>query len=307
MLTKIAKLRSSIFLYQFGTSSSKYQIGGNNRCPPLPQLARNDYPFIPVFNNLHSPLFTFTPTKFSSSFLCFLTLLDRMATQGQFITCKAAVAREPNKPLVIEDVLLAQPKAGELLSATLMLTLGARQGLFPCILGHEAAGYSCLMQSLRLSSRILLAQIDEDVLDPVVSVIDRIVDSVGEGVTEVKPGDHVIPCYHAECRECKFCKSGRTNHRGKVRAATANILVSFAKIDPEALLDKVCLLGCSVPTGLGAVWNTAKVEARSNVAIFGIGTVGLAVAEGAKAAGASRIIGIDIDSNKFIILVVVIH
>ncbi|KAB1213814.1 Alcohol dehydrogenase class-3, partial [Morella rubra] len=182
------------------------------------------------------------------------------------------------------------------------------EGLFPCILGHEAAGYVGWTCHL------------------------RIVESVGEGVTEVQPGDHVIPCYQAECRECKFCKSGKTNLCGKVRSATgAGVMmndrksrfsmngkpiyhfmgtstfsqytvvhdVSVAKIDPRAPLDKVCLLGCGVPTGLGAVWNTAKVEAGSIVAVFGLGTVGLAVAEGAKAAGASRIIGIDIDSKKF--------
>ncbi|XVE78016.1 hypothetical protein DITRI_Ditri13aG0110300 [Diplodiscus trichospermus] len=172
------------------------------------------------------------------------------------------------------------------------------EGLFPCILGHEAAG---------------------------------IVESVGEGVTEVQPSDHVIPCYQAERRECKFCRSGKTNLCGKVRTATgAGIMmndcksrfsingkpiyhfmgtstfsqytvvhdVSVAKIDPQAPLDKVCLLGYGVPTGLGAVWNTAKVEPGATVAIFGLGTVGLAVAEGAKSA-ALRIIGIDIDSKKF--------
>ncbi|KZV49442.1 alcohol dehydrogenase class III [Dorcoceras hygrometricum] len=241
-----------------------------------------------------------------------------MATQGQVITCKAAVAWEPNKPLVIEEVQVAPPQAGEVrvkilftaLCHTDAYTWGGKdpEGLFPCILGHEAAG---------------------------------IVESVGEGVSEVQPGDHVIPCYQAECRECKFCKSGKTNLCGKVRVATGvGVMlndrqsrfsikgkpiyhfmgtstfsqytvvhdVSVAKIDPAAPLEKVCLLGCGVPTGkllhfilrsLGAVWNTAKVEAGSTVAIFGLGTVGLAVAEGAKTAGASRIIGIDIDVKKF--------
>uniref|UniRef100_A0A9I9DRC0 Alcohol dehydrogenase class-3 n=1 Tax=Cucumis melo TaxID=3656 RepID=A0A9I9DRC0_CUCME len=240
-----------------------------------------------------------------------------MATQGQVITCKAAVAWEPNKPLVIEDVQVAPPQAGEVrvkilytaLCHTDAYTWSGKdpEGLFPCILGHEAAGGN--MKSM-----------------------SRIVESVGEGVTDVQPGDHVIPCYQAECRECKFCKSGKTNLCGKVRGATGvGVMmsdrksrfsingkpiyhfmgtstfsqytvvhdVSVAKIDPTAPLDKVCLLGCGVPTGLGAVWNTAKVEPGSNVAIFGLGTVGLAVAEGAKAAGASRIIGIDIDSKKF--------
>ncbi|KAM3216729.1 alcohol dehydrogenase class-3 isoform X1 [Capsicum annuum] len=232
-----------------------------------------------------------------------------MATQGQVITCKAAVAWEPNKPLVIEDVQVAPPQAGEVrvkilytaLCHTDAYTWSGKdpEGLFPCVLGHEAAG---------------------------------IVESVGEGVTHVQRGDHVIPCYQAECGECKFCKSGKTNLCGKVRAATGvGVMmsdhksrfsingksiyhfmgtstfsqytvvhdVSVAKIDPVAPLEKVCLLGCGVPTGLGAVWNTAKVEPGSIVAVFGLGTVGLAVAEGAKAAGASRIIGIDIDSKKF--------
>ncbi|WOL20690.1 hypothetical protein Cni_G29495 [Canna indica] len=109
----------------------------------------------------------------------------------------------------------------------------------------------------------------------------RIVESVGEGVTEVQAGDHVIPCYQAECRECKFCKSGKTNLCGKVRSTTGVA---------------VMLSDCK---SLGAVWNTAKVEACSIVAIFGLGTVGLAVAEGAKTAGTSRIIGVDIDSKKY--------
>ncbi|BAF10417.1 alcohol dehydrogenase class-3 [Oryza sativa Japonica Group] len=231
------------------------------------------------------------------------------STQGQVITCKAAVAWEANRPMTIEDVQVAPPQAGEVRVKILFTALCHTdhytwsgkdpEGLFPCILGHEAAG---------------------------------IVESVGEGVTEVQPGDHVIPCYQAECRECKFCKSGKTNLCGKVRAATGvGVMmndrksrfsingkpiyhfmgtstfsqytvvhdVSVAKINPQAPLDKVCLLGCGVSTGLGAVWNTAKVEAGSIVAIFGLGTVGLAVAEGAKSAGASRIIGIDIDSKKF--------
>ncbi|MCO5591648.1 hypothetical protein L7F22_045638 [Adiantum nelumboides] len=230
------------------------------------------------------------------------------STQGQVIVCKAAVAWEALKPLTIEDVEVAPPQQGEVrikithtaLCHTDSYTLDGKdpEGLFPCILGHEAAG---------------------------------IVESVGEGVHEVKPGDHVIPCYQAECRECKFCKSGKTNLCGKVRSATGvGVMladfksrfsikgkpiyhfmgtstfsqytvvhaVSVAKVVPEAPLEKICLLGCGIPTGLGAVWNTAKVERNSIVAIFGLGTVGLAVAEGAKAAGASRIIGIDIDPNK---------
>ncbi|GAQ82354.1 alcohol dehydrogenase class-3 [Klebsormidium nitens] len=230
-------------------------------------------------------------------------------TMGKTITCKAAVAYEAGKPLQVIDVQVAPPQAGEVrikithtaLCHTDKFTLSGEdpEGLFPCILGHEAAG---------------------------------IVESVGEGVTIVQPGDHVIPCYQAECRECKMCKSGKTNLCAKVRPATGNGVmlhdmksrfsvdgkpiyhfmgtstfsqytvvhdVSCAKIDKDAPLDKVCLLGCGIPTGLGAVWNTAKVEKGATVAVFGLGTVGLACCEGAKKAGASRVIGIDIDINKF--------
>lgn len=232
-----------------------------------------------------------------------------MATEGKVITCKAAVAWEAKQPLSVEDVQVAPPQAGEVrikithtaLCHTDAYTLGGQdpEGLFPCILGHEAAG---------------------------------VVESVGEGVTSVEPGDHVIPCYQAECRECKFCRSGKSNLCSKVRSATGvGVMlhdrksrftcrgrvvyhfmgtstfseytvvhdVSVAKIAREAPLDKVCLLGCGIPTGLGAVWNTAKVEEGATVAIFGLGTVGLAVAEGAKTAKASRVIGVDIDASKF--------
>ncbi|KAL6502929.1 alcohol dehydrogenase [Orobanche hederae] len=255
---------------------------------------------------IHSIHATLT-TRLCSRF--FFAFIDLWRLKIESSLAKAAVAWEPNKPLVIEDVQVAPPQAGEVRVKVLFTALCHTdaytwsgkdpEGLFPCILGHEAAG---------------------------------IVESVGEGVTEVQPGDHVIPCYQAECRECKFCKSGKTNLCGKVRLATGvGVMlsdrksrfsingkpiyhfmgtstfsqytvvhdVSVAKIDPIAPLDKVCLLGCGVPTGLGAVWNTAKVEPGSIVAVFGLGTVGLAVAEGAKAAGASRIIGIDLDTKKF--------
>eukprot|EP00250_Pteridium_aquilinum_P002576 c127_g1_i1 orf=270-1532(-) len=231
------------------------------------------------------------------------------ATEGETITCRAAVAHEPSKPLQIETIQVAPPKSGEVrvkivntaLCHTDFYTLSGKdpEGLFPCILGHEAAG---------------------------------IVESIGEGVTELKPGDHVIPCYQAECRECRFCMSGKTNLCGKVRSATgvgvmlsdkasrfslngAPIYhfmgtstfseytvvhdVSVAKINSAAPMDKVCLLGCGIPTGLGAVLNTAKVEAGSTVAVFGLGTVGLAVCEGAKKAGARRIIGVDTNVSKY--------
>ncbi|KAJ7547520.1 hypothetical protein O6H91_08G089200 [Diphasiastrum complanatum] len=231
-----------------------------------------------------------------------------MAREGKTITCKAAVAWEPKRPLSIEEIQVEPPKTGEVrikITDTALCHTDAytwngldSEGVFPCILGHEAAG---------------------------------IVESVGEGVTDVKPGDHVIPCYQAECRECRFCKSGKTNLCGKIRDATGKGVmfvdrrtrfskngkpiyhfmgtstfseytvvheVSVAKVNPVAPLEKICLLGCGIPTGLGAVWNTAKVEPGSTVAIFGLGTVGLAVAEGAKIAGATRILGVDTNPSK---------
>jgi len=158
------------------------------------------------------------------------------------------------------------------------------------------------------------------------------VESVGPGVTSVQPGDHVIPCYQACCGECKFCKHPKTNLCQAVRGWTGRGLmkadektrftykgkplfhfmgvssfveytvvheVSVAKINPKAPLDKVCLLGCGVSTGWGAVWNTAKCEKDCTAAVFGIGAVGLAVIEGLKLAGARRIIAIDINETKF--------
>jgi len=172
------------------------------------------------------------------------------------------------------------------------------EGVFPVILGHEGAG---------------------------------IIESVGAGVTSVAPGDHVIPLYIPECRECKSCKSGKTNLCTKIRPTQGKGLmpdgttrftckgkpifhymgcstfseytvlpeISIAKITPEAPLEKVCLLGCGITTGYGAVLNTAKVEAGSICAVFGLGGVGLAAVMGCKDAGASRIIGIDINPDKF--------
>ncbi|KAI4363988.1 hypothetical protein MLD38_020135 [Melastoma candidum] len=189
-----------------------------------------------------------------------------MSTRGQVITCKAAVAWEANKPLVIEDVQVAPPQDGEVrvkilfkaLCHTDAYTWSGKdpEGLFPCILGHEAAG---------------------------------VVESFGEGITNVKAGDHVIPWYQAECGECKFCKSGETN-----------LWKMLQRLIQKHLWERFAFLVVVFPQScLGAVWDTAKVEAGSIVAVFGLGTVGLAVAEGAKSAGASRIIGIDIDSKKF--------
>lgn len=221
---------------------------------------------------------------------------------------RAAVAFAPNQPLQLIEVDVAAPKAGEVLvkiSATgvchtdaYTLSGADSEGRFPCILGHEGAG---------------------------------VVVAIGEGVTSVAVGDHVIPLYTAECRECKFCKSGKTNLCQKVRVTQGQGLmpdgttrfsyngepiyhymgcstfseytvvaeVSLAKIAKDAPLEKVCLLGCGVTTGIGAVLNTAKVEEGATVAIFGLGGIGLAAIIGAKMAKASRIIAIDVNPDKF--------
>eukprot|EP01129_Flabellula_baltica_P003701 TRINITY_DN13442_c0_g1_i1.p1 TRINITY_DN13442_c0_g1~~TRINITY_DN13442_c0_g1_i1.p1 ORF type:complete len:383 (-),score=99.44 TRINITY_DN13442_c0_g1_i1:31-1179(-) len=231
-----------------------------------------------------------------------------MSTQGQVITCKAAVAWEANQPLSIETIQVEPPKAGEVRIKVLATgichtddyTLSGKdpEGLFPVILGHEGGG---------------------------------IVESVGEGVTSVAVGDHVIPLYIPECRTCKFCTSGKTNLCSIIRNTqgaglmpdgtsrfscngkqlfhfmgcstfseyTVVAEISVAKISTEAPLEKVCLLGCGITTGYGAAINTANVEEGSTVAIFGLGGVGLAVAQGCKERGASRIIGIDINPAKF--------
>ena len=223
------------------------------------------------------------------------------------IKSRAAVAFAPNQPLKIVEIDVAPPKAGEVLVRivasgvchTDAYTLSGQdsEGVFPCVLGHEGGG---------------------------------IVEAVGEGVTSVKVGDHVIPLYTAECGECKFCKSNKTNLCSSVRATQGKGLmpdgtsrfsyegqpiyhymgcstfseytvlpeVSVAVIPKEAPLDKVCLLGCGVTTGIGAVLNTAKVEEGASVAIFGLGGIGLAAIIGAKMAKASRIIGIDINPGK---------
>ncbi|KAI9326768.1 alcohol dehydrogenase class III [Zopfochytrium polystomum] len=171
------------------------------------------------------------------------------------------------------------------------------EGVFPVILGHEGGG---------------------------------IVESVGEGVTSVQPGDHVIPLYIPECRACKFCKSGKTNLCSVVRETqgaglmpdrtsrftckgqkifhymgtstfaeyTVVLEISIAKVTTAAPLEKVCLLGCGITTGYGAALKTAKVEAGSTVAVFGLGGVGLSVIQGCRTAGASRIIAIDLNPSK---------
>lgn len=221
---------------------------------------------------------------------------------------RAAVAWEAGKPLTIEEVEVAPPKAGEVMikiaasgvchTDAFTLSGDDPEGIFPSILGHEGAG----------------------------EVVE-----VGEGVTSVSVGDHVIPLYTPECGQCKFCLSGKTNLCQAIRATQGQGLmpdhttrfsvnnkqihhfmgtstfseytvmpeIAVAKISKEAPLDKVCLLGCGITTGIGAVLHTAKVEPGSTVAVFGLGGVGLSVIQGAVLAKASLIIVVDINEDKF--------
>jgi S-(hydroxymethyl)glutathione dehydrogenase/alcohol dehydrogenase len=224
------------------------------------------------------------------------------------IKTRAAVAWGPGQPLTIEELDLLPPRKGEVLVRivatgvchTDAFTLSGKdpEGKFPAVLGHEGGG---------------------------------IVQALGEGVTSVEVGDHVIPLYTPECGECKFCKSGKTNLCQAIRATQGRGVmpdgttrffkdgkpvyhymgtstfseytvipeISLAKISKEAPLEKVCLLGCGVTTGLGAVAKTAKVKAGDTVAVFGLGGIGLAVIIGAAMARAGRIIAIDINPKKF--------
>ncbi len=226
----------------------------------------------------------------------------------EMIKSKAAIAWGPGQPLSIEEVDVMPPQAGEVLVKVIAsgvchtdaFTLSGEdpEGNFPAILGHEGGG---------------------------------IVEAVGEGVTSVEIGDHVIPLYTPECGECKFCLSGKTNLCGKIRETQGKGLmpdgtsrfykdgqpihhymgcstfseytvlpeISLARVNKEAPLEEVCLLGCGVTTGMGAVMNTAKVEEGATVAIFGLGGIGLSAIIGATMAKASRIIGIDINESKF--------
>ena len=221
---------------------------------------------------------------------------------------KAAVAWEAAKPLEIEEIELDGPKAGEVLVRlaatgvchTDAYTLSGRdpEGLFPVVFGHEGAG---------------------------------VVEAVGEGVSSLEVGDHVIPLYTPECRHCRYCLSGKTNlcitlratqgrgvmpdgtsrlsksgrmihhYMGTSTFAECTVLpeIALAKVRKDAPLDKICLLGCGITTGIGAVLNTAKVEPGSSVAVFGLGGVGLSVIQGAVMAGAERIIAVDRNPKKF--------
>ena len=220
----------------------------------------------------------------------------------------AAVAWEPNKPLVIEEIDVAAPKQGEVMikmhatsvchTDAYTLSGADPEGIFPSILGHEGGG----------------------------EVVE-----IGSGVTSVQVGDHVIPLYIPECGRCKFCLSGKTNLCQAIRQTQGKGLmpdgssrfskngkviyhymgtstfsqytvlpeIAVAKINKKAPLDKVCLLGCGITTGIGAVINTAKVQPGSSVAVFGLGGIGLSVIQGAVMAKAERIIAIDINPDKF--------
>jgi S-(hydroxymethyl)glutathione dehydrogenase/alcohol dehydrogenase len=220
---------------------------------------------------------------------------------------KAAVAYKALAPLVIEEVDLEGPQAGEVLVEikatgvchTDAYTLSGTdpEGVFPAILGHEGAG---------------------------------IVVEVGKGVTSVTPGDHVIPLYTPECRQCEYCLSQKTNLCQAIRATQGKGLmpngtsrfsiggkklfhymgtstfsnyivlpeIALAKIRKDAPFDKVCYIGCGVTTGIGAVIYTAKVEPGANVVVFGLGGIGLNVMQGARLAGANQIIGVDINPAR---------
>ncbi|XP_053559447.1 alcohol dehydrogenase 1-like isoform X2 [Bombina bombina] len=231
-----------------------------------------------------------------------------MATAGQVIKCKAAVTWEPNTPFSIEEIEVAPPKAHEV--RIKMVSTGicrsdehALSGkltdvVFPVVIGHEGVG---------------------------------IVESIGEGVEGIKPGDKVIPLFAPQCNQCKCCKDSRSNlclsaslrqPKGLMADGTSRFTckgkqlhhfvntstfteytvveeIAVAKIDDDAPLGNTCLIGCGFSTGYGSALNTAKVQEGSTCAVFGLGGVGLAVVMGCKAAGASRIFGIDINEDKF--------
>ena len=223
------------------------------------------------------------------------------------VASRAAVAHEAGKPLSIETIDIEGPREGELLveikatgichTDAYTLSGADPEGLFPSVLGHEGAG---------------------------------IVVETGAGVTSVKPGDHVIPLYTPECRQCDYCTSGRTNLCQAIRETQGQGLmpdqtsrlslngarlfhymgtstfsnftvlpeIAVAKIREDAPFDKVCYIGCGVTTGIGAVINTAKVEPGSNVVVFGLGGIGLNVVQGARMVGANIIVGVDVNPER---------
>jgi S-(hydroxymethyl)glutathione dehydrogenase/alcohol dehydrogenase len=225
-----------------------------------------------------------------------------------FMKVQAAICWEPRRPLEIDHVDLDGPRSGECLVRlaasgvchTDAYTMSGRDpsGLFPAVLGHEGAG---------------------------------VIEEIGPGVRSLAVGDHVIPLYIPECRQCRFCLSQRTNlcgalletqgkglmpdgssrlsHKGRMlhhymgtstfAEYTVVPEIALAKIRKDAPLDKVCLLGCGVTTGIGAVLNTARMQPGSSVAVFGLGGIGLSVIQGAVMAGAERIIGVDTNPRKF--------
>jgi S-(hydroxymethyl)glutathione dehydrogenase/alcohol dehydrogenase len=239
----------------------------------------------------------------------FLTLWrDRIKTGEITMRTKAAVALKAGEPLTVMEVELDGPKAGEVLVEIKATGIchtdeftrsGADpEGIFPAILGHEGAG---------------------------------IVVEVGEGVTTLKPGDHVIPLYTPECRQCASCRSGKTNlctairntqgqglmpdgttrfkmldgtpiyhYMGCSTFANHTVLpeIALAKVRDDAPFDKICYIGCGVTTGIGAVINTAGVEIGSTAAVFGLGGIGLNVIQGLRMAGADMIIGVDLNDGK---------
>ena len=220
---------------------------------------------------------------------------------------QAAIAVQAGRPLSVESVSLDGPKAGEVLveikatgvchTDAFTLSGADPEGIFPAILGHEGAG---------------------------------VVLEVGAGVTSLQPGDHVIPLYTPECRQCDYCTSGKTNLCQAIRATQGQGLmpdgssrfslggevvhhymgtstfanhtvlpeIAVAKIRPDAPFDKVCYIGCGVTTGIGAVINTAKVKPGDNVVVFGLGGIGLNVVQGARLAGANQIVGVDINPAR---------